>query len=129
MVVTEILVENTSQVLIMHDNHVVQAFASDATDNSFCVAILPRAFRCDPYLLTAFNSRSEMLAVDSVAISNHVPRCAVIRKRLDKLLCRPYGRRMLCEMKNASTIMCADNKDIQHAQLNGWHSKKSIDTS
>src|SRR5262249_24760932 len=34
--------------------------------------------------------------------------------------CRPC----LVEMKNASTIMCEDNKAIHHAQLNAWRSKE-----
>jgi len=101
-----------------------------SSDQALDVAILPRVLWCDPYVLNAhpFNSRSEVLAVDSVAISNHVLWCAVVRKRLDNLLCSPDRGRMLSniEVEDASTIMCEDNKNVQHAQLNGWH-RKEID--
>src|ERR1044071_6555417 len=110
--------------------HVVQALASDASDQALHVAILPRAFRCDLYLFNPhpFNSRSEMLAVDPVAISNHVPRRAVIRKRLDNLLCSPYCRGMLgdIEMEHASASMGEDNKHVEDAQPSGRH-REEID--
>src|SRR5215831_21182046 len=93
---------------VVYDDDMIEALTSNATDHALHVAILPRAFRCNPYLFNAhpFNSRSEMLAVDSVAVPNHVPRCDIFRKRLDNLLCCPYRGGMLrdIEMEDTSPI-------------------------
>jgi hypothetical protein len=119
VIIPEILLEKAPKVSVIYNNHVVQALTSDATDQALRVAILPRAFWCDRYFLDtySFNTQSELLTVDSIAISNHVLWRAVIRKCFDNLLRSPYGSWVLrnVEMEDTSTIMREDDKDIQHA--------------
>jgi len=128
MVIAEILSQKASQMPIVYDDDMIETLTSNATDHALHVAILPSAFRCNPYLLNArpFDSRSEMLALNSVTIPNHVPRCGIFRERLDNLLCRPHCRGMLrdIEMEDTSTIMRENNKNVQNAQLNRRSNKR-----
>ena len=45
MVVVEVLVENPPQMLVVEDDHMIQAFPPDRPDRSFDVRILPRRVR------------------------------------------------------------------------------------
>ena len=128
MIVAEVCFENASQMFVIDDDHVIQALAPDAADHAFHVAILPGTSGCSPNLLDAhsLNSCPEMLAVDSIAISNHIPRSGVLWKCLNDLLRGPNCRGMFSdiEMHHAAPLMREDNEDIQHVQLNRRHSKE-----
>ena len=96
-------------MIVIDGNHVIQAFATNASDDTFHVTVLPRTPRCDPNVLDAhsFNSRPEGFTVYSVAVSHNVPWSAVFGKRLDDLLCGPTRRRMLGDVvvNNAPTVV------------------------
>ena len=100
----------------------IQALATNASDHTFRVAILPRTPWCNANCLDAhsFNSRPEEFAIDSVAVSNHKPRSAVFRKCFNDLLCSPNRRWMLrdSEVDDSATIVRQDNEDIQDSQTN-----------
>ena len=68
--------------------------------NPLNVRVLPRRSGSrdhffDTHVLDAL---SEELAVDRITITNQKPRRLFIRKRVDDLLSRPFGRRMLGHM-------------------------------
>src|SRR5215468_4404956 len=109
-------------MVVIEDDHMIQALATNASDHPLDVAVLPRTPRCDENFVSAhsFNSRPEGFTVDSVAVSNHKPGSAVFRKCFDNLLCRPNRRGMLrdIEVDDASTIVRQDNEDIEDSQAN-----------
>ena len=88
-------------MVVIDNDHMIQAFATYAPNHPLHVAILPRTPWRNANFLDAhsFDSRSEGFAVDSVAVSNHKPRNTVIRKCFDDLLCHPNGRWMLRDIE------------------------------
>ena len=122
MIIAEVTFKNAAQMLVVDDDHVIQAFAPDTADHPLHVAILSGTPGCNPHVLDShsLNSCREMLAVDSIAIANHIAWSAVFRERFNDLLCGPEGRGMVCdiEMEDAATVVRQDDQDIQHTQLN-----------
>jgi len=75
-----------------HD-HMIQAFATDRADQPFHVGVLPRqAGRGDDILDTqAFDPLTESVAIDRIAVTDHVTWRLIERQRLDNLLDGPLG--------------------------------------
>jgi len=107
---------------IIHDDDVVQALAANGSDDSLHETILPRTPRRGQNLPDAhsLNSRREAVTVDSIAISNQIPWRTVVRKRFNNLLHSPYGSGVFgdIEVQDATTVVCKNHEDIQHAELN-----------
>ena len=120
-------------MVVIEDDHMIQALATNASDHPLDIGILPRTPWCNVNLFDAhsFDSRCEGIAVDSVAVPNHKPGSAVFRKCFDDLLCGPNRRRMLrdIEVDDAASIVRQDNEDIEDLQanrcdceeINGYH--------
>ena len=119
-IVPDVSFQRPSQMPFSEHDHMIEALSANASDESFREWILPRTLRRCEHFLNAhsLNPGSQMATVDSVTISNHVPRCCTFRKRLDNLLCGPYCRGKLrnIEMEDTSKLMCQHNKDVQHAR-------------
>src|SRR5262245_13153891 len=130
VIVAEVIFEQTAQVVVTDDDHMIQALATNASNHPLHIAVLPRTSRCDTNLLDAhsFNPRPEAFTVDSVAVADHEPRSTVFWKRFDDLLCSPNRRRILrhIEVDHAATIVRQDDEDIQNSQLNRCD-RKEID--
>src|SRR5215831_12716928 len=101
VVIAEIIYEQSTQMVVIEDDHMIQTLATNASDHPLHVAILPRTPWRYADLLDAhsYDSRCEAFAVDSVAVLNHKSRSAVFRKPFDDLLCCPTRRGMLRVLK------------------------------
>src|SRR5215468_4551178 len=120
-------------MVVIEDDHMIQALATNASDHALDIGILPRTPWCNVNLFDAhsFDSQCEGIAVDSVAVPNHKPGSAVFRKCFDDLLCGPNRCRMLrdIEVDDAASIVRQDNEDIEDLQanrgdceeINGYH--------
>jgi hypothetical protein len=119
MIVAEIAFENAPQMPIINDNDVVQALAPDTADQPLHVTILPRTLSGDENLLNthSFNSCRERMTIDSISIPNQIPWCAVLRKSFNDLLCGPDRGGVFgdIKMEEATTVLCQDYEDVQHA--------------
>src|SRR5262245_35189872 len=75
VIIAEIVFEQSAQMVVIEDDHMIQALATNASDHPLHVTILPRTpWRYANFLdAHSFYSRSERFAVDSVAVSNHEP--------------------------------------------------------
>jgi len=64
---------------------------------------------------------AELLAIDSIAISQQISRRGINRKGFEHLLCCPFRRWMCCdvEVHDASSIVCEDNKNEEDFEPNG----------
>ena len=81
VIIAEIIFEQSAQMVVIENDHMIQALATNVSDHALHVAILPRAPWRNTNFLDAhsFDSRYEGFAVDSVAVSNHKPGSAVFR--------------------------------------------------
>src|SRR5215471_16148629 len=123
MVITEVTFQNSTQVPLVHDDHVVQAFSANTSDNPFRVAVLPRTSSRYRNLLDTqcIHSCCEIVTIDPVTISYQVARHGVVGKCFDDLLCRPSSGRVFgnTKMQDTATVMGEDDENIQHAELYG----------
>ena len=88
--------QDTAQVTLATDQHLIQAFPAKRPDQTLSDAILPRrsrryrtitdAHRCDP-------GRKDM-SVGAIIVTYQVGRCRRPRERLGDLSGQPFGRRM-----------------------------------
>src|SRR5882724_1324500 len=91
MIIVEVLGQQSPQVSLVQDHHVVQTFAADTPDQPFDVGVLPRTSRgdddlFDPHVPHPLPKRS---TVDAVPITQEIPRGLVPWEGIDDLLCGP----------------------------------------
>jgi hypothetical protein len=101
MVVAEGKSVDATQVRLVEHDHVVETLSADGADKSFGEGIWTRTSSSGEDFLEAHarEARPECLAVDLVAISQKVLRWIHPRERLDHLLYRPPGRRVLSDVE------------------------------
>ena len=93
MVVFDEHPEPATQISLTEYDHVVEAFASNRSNDPFDVCPLPWRARSRQYLLDAhgFDLLDELTTEDAVAVSEHIAGFAVPRECLSELLNRPLG--------------------------------------
>src|SRR5215471_18722080 len=94
---------------------IVQTFSANRTDDAFDVSSLPRRPRSAEHFFDIHyrDLLAELLAIDSIAISQQISRRGIKRKGFEHLLRRPLRRWMSCdvEVHDTSSIVCEDNKN------------------
>ena len=99
--------------LAEHDD-VVEALATDRSDESLHVRRLPGRTICDDHFLDThvLDSLAEEIPIDGIAITNQKPWRSIIGKRFDDLLSRPLGCRMCgdIEMHDVSSVVPQNHK-------------------
>ena len=87
VVVAEKAFQDSSQMALVEDHHVIQAFTPNRLDDAFDIRILSRGTWCNENLLDSegMNAAHEVLAVDTVAVTDQIPGDRVPRKRSDEL--------------------------------------------
>ena len=125
MIVREVARENSSQVGFVEHDQMIKAFATDRSDDSLDVRALPRRAEGNDDFLDAhvLDSILELVAVDAIAITNHVSWGCVMRERLDDLLRRPLGRWIRCdvEVDYHAAMMAEYDEAKQDAKRRCWH--------
>jgi len=96
-------------------NDLVEALSSDASDQAFCITVLPGTSRGNQDLRGAdgVNRPVEGLPADAIAIPNQESRRSVVWKRLHDLLRCPFCCGMFghIEMHDPPTLMHRHNED------------------
>ncbi len=109
VVVTKVAAQDSSQMTLVEDHHVVQAFAPNGADDALDIRVLPRGTGCDENRLDpeSVDPASEVMAVDAVAVTDQIPRCRVPGERFDELSAGPVGRGMLgdVEVNDAPSVV------------------------
>src|SRR2546425_154712 len=120
LIIAKVTFQNAAQMSVAEHDHVTETLAPDASNESLRERILPRASWSRPYFSNAhsLNSFLEIVAIDSVSITNQITRHLLLRKCFDHLLCRPSRRRMLGDIKvnHSPSFMRQNNKHKQHTQ-------------
>jgi hypothetical protein len=101
MVVVEVSGQDAAEVSFAEDEHVIQAFASDRSDEPFRERILPRAMRRREHLLDlhALQAVPKLLAVDAISVAEEIGRCGVVWKGVHDLLSGPGSGGVLGEVE------------------------------
>src|SRR5438034_1089101 len=104
----------------------IDALASDRSDQSFGEAVLPRRARGDGLVTDAHGAQSacDGSAVDLIPITDQVARGLVPRERLRDLACNPFRGRIGCDVDpdKISAGQPDDDKDIEQIEANGLES-------
>lgn len=124
MVVGDVSGERAPEMRLVEDDDVIETFAANRSDHAFDVRVLPRtrARRDDFTDAHAGDATLEQVAIDGVSIPQQPEWGGVLGKRLDELLGRPGGRRMLRDpdMDHVSTMMGHEDQDEEDASGEGW---------
>jgi hypothetical protein len=95
VVVRHVPTQDANQSSFIHDDHVIEALASDGADEPLCIRVLPRRTRGGAEFLDAHATRCRgERSKRVVAIMNEIARSCVFGKRLAELLRGPRGGRM-----------------------------------
>ncbi len=101
MIVVDVFAQDSPEVSLVEDDHMIETLAPNASDDPFDVGALPRGARCRRNLLDveSRNAPFEVRPVDSILVSQHVTRHRIPRKGIDDLLRGPLCRRMLRDIE------------------------------
>jgi hypothetical protein len=128
MVIPEVTSQEPPEMLLVQDDHVVQAFTADTSDQPFDVRVLPRTpwgddHFSDPHVPYSLPKRG---TVDAIPIVQEIPRGLVPREGIDDLLCglRRSGMLSDVEMYETLSLMGQDEQDEQHFVGDRRHDKE-----
>ena len=106
----------------------IEALPSNRADDALDVSPLPRGSRRTEHLFDAhvLNLSGEVVAKDSIPVSQQIAGCGFPGEGIAKLLGRPFRGRMSrhVEVQNASPFMGQHQEDIQNLEADGWHSEE-----
>src|SRR5262249_14342741 len=105
-----------------------EAFTAKRADDAFDVSSLPRRPRRAEHFFDIHcgDLLAELVAIDSISISQQISRRGIKRKGFEHLLRRPFRRGMSCdvEVHDASSIVCEDIKNEEDFKPNGVDGEK-----
>ena len=106
----------------------VEAFPSDRTNDALDVSPLPRGSRRGEYLLDAhvLNLSGEVVAQDSIPVSQQIAGCGFPGERIAKLLGGPFRGRMGrdVEVQYSPPLMGEHQEYVQNLEADGWHGEE-----
>ena len=108
----------------------IEALQANHADDALNVSSLPRGSRCTKHLFDVhvLNLSGEVVAKDSIPVSQQITRRRVPRERIAKLLGRPFRGRMSrhVEVENAPPFMGQHQEHVQNLEADSRH-RKEID--
>src|ERR1700730_3367374 len=111
-----------AQTSLAQDNDVVHTFTRDRSDQPFGNAILPGRGQCNRFVPDPHGAQSacDDVAIDPIAITDHVTRSTAPRKSLGDLACDPLRRRVACDVEpdEIAAINPYDHEAIQQFEAN-----------
>ena len=128
VIICKIQSQNSLKMDFVQHDHVVQAFATDGTDDSLSVGILPgRSWRSRNFAnLHAFHAVLEIVAEDAVAISKKKARRFFVGESVNDLLRSPFGIgiRRDVEVNDLSPIVPEYDENVEHSKGRRRHGKE-----
>lgn len=120
VMVLEVALEDGLQMSFADDDHAIQAFATDAPDQSLDVRILPRRVWRHGLLVDpkGRHTLGELGAAGAIAVARQVSGRRFKRERVDQLLAGPSRRRSLGdrEMQHLPALVRQDHEDNENAE-------------
>src|SRR6266478_333492 len=106
----------------------VDALASDRSDQSFGKAVLPRRAWSNGLVTDAHGAYStcDGSAVDAIPITNQVARGLIRRECLRDLACDPFRGWMRCDVdpNKVSAGQPDDDQAVEQIKTNGWNNEQ-----
>src|SRR5437879_2334405 len=101
VVVVDVLRQNLSKMPFANHDDVVQAFTSNRADHPLGIRVLPRRAGRNDGLLDVQHPglMRKSFSIDLVSVPNQIPGPLLQRARLEQLARRPFGGRMLRDIK------------------------------
>jgi hypothetical protein len=128
MIRGKVAAQEALQMLLVQDDHLIQALVPDTPNQTLDVGVLPWTLGSGQHFLDAQVSYTlpKMGAVDVVTITEEIAWCFIPRERLHHLLCRPLGGRMLSNiaMYDATAVVRQDDEHKEHPERHRWDDKK-----
>src|SRR5260370_20320841 len=107
----------------------IEALAPDSANDALYVSSLPRGSRRTKHLLDAhvLNLSGEVVAKNSIPISQEITGCRVPGESISKLLGSPFRSRMSrdVEVQYAPPLMGQHQEHVQNLETDGWHGEES----
>jgi hypothetical protein len=130
VIIGGILHQNLAQVRFAEDNHMVDALASDRSDQPFGEAVLPRRAWGDGLVTDAHGPQSagDECAVDLIPITDQVARRLGPRECFGDLACDPFRGRICRDIDpdKVSAGQPDDDEDIEQIESNGWNNEQVL---
>ena len=130
MIVVDVSAQDSPEVSLVEDDHVIETLAPNASNDPFDVGALPRGARRRRNLLDveSRNAPFEVRPVDSIPVSQQVTRRRIPRKSINDLLRGPLCRRMLrdIEMDDAPAIVTENDENEQNPE-GGGRQREEVD--
>jgi hypothetical protein len=115
-------------VRFAQDNYMVDALASDRSNQSFGEAVLPGRTWGDGLVTDAHGAQSvrDVSAIDAIPITDQVARRLSPRECLRDLACDPFSRRIRGDVDSdkVSAGQPDDDEDIEQIEANGRNNEK-----
>src|SRR5882724_6165976 len=101
VVVVDVLQQDLSKMPFADHDDVVQAFTSNRADHPLGIRVMPRRAERNDDLLDVQHPglMRKSFSIDLVSVSNQIPGPLLQRARLEQLARRPFGSRMLRDIK------------------------------
>src|SRR5882724_2040164 len=114
--------QNATQMRFAPNDDMIETLTPDRPDQPFGKAILPGRGWCGRLVPDAHGTQSarDDNAIDSIPISDHIPRSHVPRKSLGYLTCNPLRRRVACDVNpdEISAIKPYNHEAVEHSEVN-----------
>src|SRR5688500_18522873 len=111
------------QAAFIKNNYVIEALATDRSNDALNVGSLPRRSRRRQYLLDShgFHLFNKVMPEDPISIPQQIVRRGVPGKCLAQLVSGPFGSRMSCdrEVNDAPALVSQNDKHVQDLKPNG----------
>ena len=112
MIISEVIREPLTQVVLVEHDYVIQTFPADGTDQALDAGILPGRAWCNEFLFHAqeLNSAHKFQTVNAIAIAEEITGRLGVGKRRGQLLRGPDCRRRIgnIEVENFAALVRQD---------------------
>src|SRR5580692_3612825 len=123
VVIVSVGFQDPTQMRLATDDCVIEALATDRSDQPLGKAILPGRGWCNRFVPDAHGSQSacDDRTVDAITVPDHVTRSTVPRKSLGDLPCDPLRRRVACDVDpdEISAVNPYNHEAVQQLEANG----------
>jgi hypothetical protein len=126
--VLDVLPEESSQMVVVEDDHVIEQLSPDASDETLSRSVLPRTSeRCAPGAdPEGWNGANELMREDRVVVEDQVSMARCVREGISQLLHHPIGSWVRChvEVEDATSPVIDGKPGVEEPEANSRHDEE-----